>query len=92
MKQDRRLTIDAELRAQTPQSETPEDGPAENSADPQPKDSQTSKGKTISGYAIVWNSPSKDLGGFTEVVTPKPLMVSIYQTFLCLITTTTLKC
>ena len=34
MKQDRRLTIDAELRAQTPQSETPEDGPAENSADP----------------------------------------------------------
>lgn len=73
MKQDRRLTIDAELRAQTPQSETPEDGPAENSADPQPKDSQTNKGKTISGYAIVWNSPSKDLGGFTEVVTPKAL-------------------
>ncbi len=73
MKQDRRLTIDAELRAQMPQSETPEDGPAENSADPQPKGSQTSKGKTISGYAIVWNSPSKDLGGFTEVVTPKAL-------------------
>ena len=73
MKQDRRLTIDAELRAQMPQSETPEDGPAENSADPQPKGSQTSKGKTISGYAIVWNSPSKDLGGFTEIVTPKAL-------------------
>ncbi|WP_143448159.1 phage major capsid protein [Levilactobacillus brevis] len=73
MKQDRRLTIDAELRAQTPQSETPEDGPAENSADPQPKDSQANKGKTISGYAIVWNSPSKDLGGFTEIVTPKAL-------------------
>lgn len=73
MKQDRRLTIDAELRAQTPQPETPEDGPAENSADPQPKGSQTNKGKTISGYAIVWNSPSKDLGGFTEVVTPKAL-------------------
>ncbi|MGY5233838.1 phage major capsid protein [Lactiplantibacillus plantarum] len=73
MKQDRRLTIDAELRAQMPQSETPEDGPAENSADPQSKGSQTSKGKTISGYAIVWNSPSKDLGGFTEIVTPKAL-------------------
>ncbi|QOX66740.1 phage major capsid protein [Levilactobacillus brevis] len=73
MKQDRRLTIDAELRAQTPQPETPEDGAAENSADPQPKGSQTSKGKTISGYAIVWNSPSKDLGGFTEIVTPKAL-------------------
>ncbi|MBU5274541.1 phage major capsid protein [Levilactobacillus brevis] len=73
MKQDRRLTIDAELRAQTPQSETPEDGAAENSADPQPKGSQSAKGKTISGYAIVWNSPSKDLGGFTEIVTPKAL-------------------
>ncbi|MFS1237438.1 phage major capsid protein [Lactiplantibacillus plantarum] len=73
MKQDRRLTIDAELRAQTPQPETLVDGPAENSADPQPKDTQPTKGKTISGYAIVWNSPSKDLGGFTEIVTPKAL-------------------
>ena len=70
MKQDRRLTIDAELRAQTPQSETPEDG---NSTTPQTQDSQANKGKTISGYAIVWNSPSKDLGGFTEIVTPKAL-------------------
>lgn len=70
MKQDRRLTIDAELRAQTPQPETPEDG---DSTTPQTQDSQANKGKTISGYAIVWNSPSKDLGGFTEVVTPKAL-------------------
>ncbi|MCT4443877.1 phage major capsid protein [Lactiplantibacillus argentoratensis] len=71
MKQDRRLTIDAELRAQIPQSETPEDGGKE--ADSQTQDSQSAKGKTISGYAIVWNSPSKDLGGFTEIVTPKAL-------------------
>ncbi|MGO1969429.1 MAG: phage major capsid protein [Levilactobacillus brevis] len=70
MKQDRRLTIDAELRAQTPQPETPEDG---DSTTTQTQDSQANKGKTISGYAIVWNSPSKDLGGFTEVVTPKAL-------------------
>ncbi|MGJ3789084.1 phage major capsid protein [Lactiplantibacillus argentoratensis] len=70
MKQDRRLTIDAELRAQTPQPETPEDG---DSTTPQAQDSQANKGKTISGYAIVWNSPSKDLGGFTEIVTPKAL-------------------
>ncbi len=89
MKQDRRLTIDAELRAQTAQPETPEDG---DSTTPQTQDSQANKGKTISGYAIVWNSPSKDLGGFTEIVTPRPLMVSIYQTFLCLITTTIPKC
>lgn len=71
MKQDRRLTIDAELRAQTPQPETPEDGGTE--ADSQNQDSQSAKGKTISGYAIVWNSPSKDLGGFTEIVNPKAL-------------------
>ncbi|WP_369956799.1 phage major capsid protein [Levilactobacillus brevis] len=73
MKQDRRLTIDAELRAQTPQPETPEDESADNATDPQTQDGQSVKGKTISGYAIVWNSPSKDLGGFTEVVTPQAL-------------------
>lgn len=73
MKQDRRLTIDAELRAQTPQPETPEDESADNATDPQTQDGQSAKGKTISGYAIVWNSPSKDLGGFTEIVTPKAL-------------------
>lgn len=64
-KMDRRLTIKAELRAQQPQAETPEDDTQ------QPQDDQ--QGKTISGYAIVWNSPSKDLGGFTEVVTPNAL-------------------
>lgn len=70
MKQDRRLTVEAELRADQPQAETPEQEQpeqegAQNDADPQ--------GKVISGYAIVWNSPSKDLGGFTEVVTPQAL-------------------
>ncbi len=70
VKQDRRLTVEAELRADQPQAETPEQeqpeqGGAQNDADPQ--------GKVISGYAIVWNSPSKDLGGFTEVVTPQAL-------------------
>ena len=73
MKQDRRLTIDAELRAQTPQPEKPEDESADNVTDPKTQDGQSAKGKTISGYAIVWNSPSKDLGGFTEIVTPKAL-------------------
>ncbi|WP_157054791.1 HK97 family phage prohead protease, partial [Liquorilactobacillus capillatus] len=70
MKQDRRLTVEAELRAdqpqvETPEQEQPEQGGAQNGADPQ--------GKVISGYAIVWNSQSKDLGGFTEVVTPQAL-------------------
>ncbi len=30
----------------------------------------TEKGKRISGYAAVYNSPSCDLGGFTEVIAP----------------------
>lgn len=65
-KMDRRLTISAELRAQQPQVETPED-------DTQQEQPQDQQGKTISGYAIVWNSPSKDLGGFTEMVAPNAL-------------------
>lgn len=75
-KMDRRLTIKAELRAQQPQAETPETPQDNDSQQPdntqqQPQDDQ--QGKTISGYAIVWNTPSKDLGGFTEVVAPDAL-------------------
>lgn len=80
MKQDRRLTINAELRAQQPQVATPNTPPTDNQKpdNPQPDnqqqpDKQDQQGKTISGYAIVWNAPSKDLGGFTEVVTPNAL-------------------
>ena len=75
MKQDRRLTINAELRAQQPQAENPETPPTDEQQpdNQQQPDKQDQQGKTISGYAIVWNSPSKDLGGFTEVVTPKAL-------------------
>ncbi|MCG0774982.1 phage major capsid protein [Lactiplantibacillus plantarum] len=75
MKQDRRLTINAELRAQQPQAENPETPPTDKQQpdNQQQPDKQDQQGKTISGYAIVWNSPSKDLGGFTEVVTPKAL-------------------
>lgn len=68
-KMDRRLTIQAELRAQQPQAETPET--TQDNDSQQPQDDQ--QGKTISGYAIVWNSPSKDLGGFTEMVAPNAL-------------------
>lgn len=75
MKQDRRLTINAELRAQQPQAENPETPPTDEQQpdNQQQPDKQDQQGKTISGYAIVWNSPSKDLGGFTEIVTPKAL-------------------
>ncbi|NMV50661.1 phage major capsid protein [Lactobacillus reuteri] len=63
MMEDRRLTINAELRAAepTPQPTTQPAKTAQNSP------------KKLSGYAIVWNTPSKDLGGFKEVVSPDAL-------------------
>ena len=69
MIKDLRLVANAELRAQTPQPETPETTQDNDSQQPQ----NDQQGKTISGYAIVWNSPSKDLGGFTEIVTSDAL-------------------
>lgn len=77
--EDTRLTINAELRADEPADpetadntdstqDTSKDTTDPNSKDTQPDDS---KGRTLSGYAAAFNSPSKDLGGFTEVVSPK---------------------
>lgn len=69
MIKDLRLVANAELRAQQPQPETPETTQDNDSQQPQ----NDQQGKTISGYAIVWNTPSKDLGGFTEIVAPNAL-------------------
>ncbi len=60
---ERRYTINAELRASEPEQETPEVTEQAPSSD--------SKEMKLSGYAIVFNSPSKDLGGFVETVSPK---------------------
>ena len=75
--EDRRLTINAELRAAepTPQAPTePQDSDNQDkSNNPQPAKAAQNSPKKLSGYAIVWNTPSKDLGGFKEVVSPDAL-------------------
>ncbi|WP_353990032.1 phage major capsid protein [Pediococcus argentinicus] len=80
--EDRRLTIEAELRANEPDGDVPDNTdtntdsktPDSDDKTQQNTDSDNNKdGKTLSGYAIVFGSPSKDLGGFTEVVTPDAL-------------------
>ena len=35
--------------------------------------SQNPESRNVSGYAIVFNSESKDLGGFNEVILPSAL-------------------
>lgn len=82
--EDRRLTINAELRASEPTLQPVTPPSANNSQNQsgseqqqgntqqQPKPTQNTS-KKLSGYAIVWNTPSKDLGGFTETISPDAL-------------------
>ncbi len=67
MIKDLRLVANAELRAQQPQGDTPEDDQQQDKQQP----------KTIEGYALLFNSPSKDLGGLSKSLTLKHLMMLI---------------
>lgn len=76
--EDRRLTINAELRAAEPTPQAPAEPQDSDKQDKSDNNSQPAKvaqnsPKKLSGYAIVWNTPSKDLGGFKEVVSPDAL-------------------
>lgn len=75
--EDRRLTINAELRAAEPKPQAPtepqDSDKQDKSNNPQPAKTAQNSPKKLSGYAIVWNTPSKDLGGFKEVVSPDAL-------------------
>ncbi|MCH3922583.1 MAG: phage major capsid protein [Limosilactobacillus sp.] len=78
MMEDRRLTINAELRAAEPAPQPtaqPANSDKQDKTDnsPQPAKTAQNSPKKLSGYAIVWNTPSKDLGGFKEVVSPDAL-------------------
>ena len=76
--EDRRLTINAELRAAEPTPQAPtetQDSDNQDKSDNNPQSAKVAQNspKKLSGYAIVWNTPSKDLGGFKEVVSPDAL-------------------
>lgn len=74
MEQEKRVTEEADLTADSKELEkdSQKDGKEE-----QPE------AKTISGYALKFGQPSKDLGGFVEVITPEALKeVDLSNVFL----------
>lgn len=75
MEQEKRVTEEADLSANTkkPETETNQQGESEKSEDT----------KKVSGYALKFGQPSKDLGGFVEVITPEALKeVDLSNVFL----------
>lgn len=76
MDKETRYTINGELRASDPTGTTPED-PATPTDDGTKDKVDDTDGKKISGYAIVFNKPSKPIpdgdSSFTEIIDPKAL-------------------
>nr|DAO55147.1 MAG TPA: major capsid protein [Caudoviricetes sp.] len=69
---EKRLTEQAGLSTDTKENEPPKE-----------EGKPTKKGKTVSGYAFKFGQPSKDLGGFVEVITPEALKeVDLSNVFL----------
>lgn len=76
---EKRLTQSAELEAPTKEQSSDEGKDAQ-------EDDTTEKnaGKVISGYAIKFGEPSKDLGGFVEIIT-KEAMQEVDLSDVCLL-------
>ncbi|WP_195701188.1 phage major capsid protein [Companilactobacillus futsaii] len=64
---EKRLNTDANLSAQPTKEDTGNSTDSNANKDDTTKDDQQN-GKSLSGYAITFGQPSKDLGGFTEVI------------------------
>lgn len=75
MDKETRYTVNGELRANDPTGTTPED--PEATEDDTKNKVDDKDGKKISGYAIVFNKPSKPIpdgdSSFTEIIDPKAL-------------------